>query len=189
MHEDNPPVTTVRFSPNGRYLLAFTLDNCVRLWDYVSGMCLKTYQGHVNEKYSIGGAFGEDRGQSFVVAGSEDGSILIWDVCTKAIVQKLQGHDGCVLWVDSAPHPNGNIVSAGLDGTIRIWADTQLREDSTGVMQSGQFVSHERNESHEASDQLHVAQNQTNLQAYNLVQDGSKAVDFTDRPITDQMIE
>lgn len=52
-----PAVGAVRFSPNGRFVLVWTLDGCVRLWDYVSGRCVKTYQGHANARYSLAGGF------------------------------------------------------------------------------------------------------------------------------------
>ncbi|CZT47207.1 related to S.pombe beta-transducin [Rhynchosporium secalis] len=131
VHEDNPQVTTVRFSPNGRYILAFTLDSCVRLWDYVSGTCKKTYQGHVNEKYSLGGAFGVSNTEGFIVSGSEDGNLVFWDVKTKHVVQKVSGHEGVVCWVDTSPQPNGPVVSGGLDGTVRIWVD--VNEDDVEI--------------------------------------------------------
>jgi COMPASS component SWD3 len=131
VHEDNAPVTTVRFSPNGRYILAFTLDSCIRLWDYVSGTCKKTYQGHVNNKYSLGGAFGVGGTEGFIVSGSEDGDLVFWDVKTKDMVQKVSGHEGVVLWVDTSPSVSGKVVSGGLDGTVRIWVD--LNEDVNEV--------------------------------------------------------
>ncbi|RMZ90721.1 hypothetical protein DV736_g2029, partial [Chaetothyriales sp. CBS 134916] len=56
--EDRKGVTSVRWSPNGRYVLGWTLDSCVRLWDYVGGRCVKTYMGHVNKEFSLGGAIG-----------------------------------------------------------------------------------------------------------------------------------
>lgn len=43
----------MKFSPNGKYILAATLDSTLKLWDYSKGKCLKTYQGHRNEKYCI----------------------------------------------------------------------------------------------------------------------------------------
>lgn len=33
--DENPPVSFVRFTPNGKYLLMGTLNNTLRLWDYV----------------------------------------------------------------------------------------------------------------------------------------------------------
>lgn len=140
VHEDNPPVTSVCFAPNGRYVLAFSMDSCIRLWDYVSGTVKKTYQGHENAKFSIGGCFGmitnaEDTGadatnggsnggapataKAFIAAPSEDGDIVLWDVRTKEIVQRIPGaHDGVCFWVDV--HED-TMVSAGQDGKIKVY--------------------------------------------------------------------
>jgi COMPASS component SWD3 len=127
VHEDNAPVSSVKFSPNGKYVLAWTLDSCVRLWDYIEGKgkCVKTYQGHVNKQYSLSGAFGtygEDPAHqyAFVASGSEEGEVVLWDVSSKNVLQRLEAHEGAVLSVDT--HPTEKlIVSAGLDRTVRLW--------------------------------------------------------------------
>ncbi len=131
MHEDNPPITSVCFAPNGRYVLAFSMDSCLRLWDYVSGTVKKTYQGHENSKFSIGGCFGStplpsangDVGTggnaAFIAAPSEDGDIVLWDVRSKAVVQRIsRAHDGVCFWVDVH---GPTMVSAGQDGKIRVY--------------------------------------------------------------------
>ena len=125
VHEDNAPVTAVRFSPNGKYILASTLDSCIRLWDYVSGTCKKTYQGHVNNKYSLGAAFGTSKGEPFIASGSEDGDILFWDIRSKEVVQRVTGHRGVVCWIDTCPDGSGKLVSGGIDGTVSIWVDVE----------------------------------------------------------------
>jgi COMPASS component SWD3 len=127
VHEDNPAVTNVCFSPNGRFVLAFNLDNSIRLWDYVSGSVKKTYQGHKNSAFSIGGCFGVlgdakstyDRNDAFVASASEDGDIVMWDVRSKEIIQRISGaHKGVCFWVDV----NGDImVSAGQDCIINVF--------------------------------------------------------------------
>ena len=138
VHEDNPAVTNVCFSPSGRFVLAFSLDNSIRLWDYVSGAVKKTYQGHKNHGFSIGGCFGllkqareeggatgisfdHSRDLAFVASASEDGDIVLWDVKTKEIVQRIRSaHKGVCFWVDV----NGStMVSAGQDGMIQVFKD------------------------------------------------------------------
>lgn len=149
MHEDNPAVTNVCFSPNGRFVLAFNLDNSIRLWDYVSGSVKKTYQGHTNKGFSIGGCFGiltdtddgsgeedtESAGaqrQAFVASASEDGDIVMWDVRSKAVVQRIKGaHKGVCFWVDVH---GSTMVSAGQDGLIKVFrhvsADRGLKQEN-----------------------------------------------------------
>ncbi|EOA85076.1 WD domain protein [Exserohilum turcicum] len=128
VHEDNAPVSSVIFSPNGKYILAWTLDSCIRLWNYIDGKgkCVKTYQGHVNKKYSLLGTFGTygDRraGQeyTFIASGSEDNTVVLWDVSSKNILQRLEGHSDAVLSVHT--HPTEKLIaSAGLDRTVRLW--------------------------------------------------------------------
>lgn len=141
VHEDNPPVTAVKFSPNGKYVLAWTLDDCVRLWDYVEGRCIKTYQGHGNVKYSLQGGFGVygERGgprYAFVVSGSEDGAVLCWDVVSKQVLQRLEGHNGVVLGVDTCTLEESRLmVSCGLDGTVRVWeeVDAEAADNTTNT--------------------------------------------------------
>lgn len=148
VHEDNAKVGGVRFSPNGRYVLAATLDSCLRLWDYVDGRCVKTYQGHKNEAFSVSACFGtygaqadgnaEEERWAFAACGSEDGSIVLWDVSSKEIMQTLNGHDGVVLGVDVCAQDQA-IVTCGVDKAIRIWrrpSDTAM-EQTNGHAEAG----------------------------------------------------
>lgn len=85
---------------------------------------MKTYQGHKNQKYSLNGAFGVygtlHSPTAFVCSGSEDGDIILWDVSSKNVLQRLQGHTGPVLSVDTHP-TEPVIVSGGFDKTVKIW--------------------------------------------------------------------
>lgn len=97
----------------------------------MEGRCLKTYGGgkdteaYVNSKYSLGGAFGaygtRDYPFAFIASGSENGSIFLWDVSTKTVLQRIEGaHDGVVLGIDTHP-TEPLIVSGGADRTVRLW--------------------------------------------------------------------
>lgn len=148
VHEDNPPVSAVKFSPNGKFVLAWTLDNCVRLWNYVEGRCIKTYQGHTNSKYSICGAFGVYGAPggdpvAFAVSGSEDGSIICWDVINKKILQRLEGHADVVLSVDTRSAGDSKLIaSCGLDRTVRVWEEVP-EEDNENEHENKHEKDHE----------------------------------------------
>ena len=58
--------------------------------------------------------------RKWVVSGSEDGHILIWDLNTGEVVKKLVGHNKAILSCDAHPFQQ-IIVSGSLDKTIKIW--------------------------------------------------------------------
>jgi len=103
-----------------------TLDNTLRLWNYRerTGKCLKTYAGHKNDKYCIFSTFSITAGK-WVVSGSEDNLIYLWDLQTKQVVQRLEGHTDVVLAVDC--HPTENIIASGAmdkDKAVKLWKHT-----------------------------------------------------------------
>ena len=121
------------FSSNGRFVLAFNLDNCIRLWDYVAGSVKKTYQGHRNEKFAIGGCFAVLDDQPFIASASEDGGIVLWDVQTKDIIQRIQGHKGVCFWVDVH---GDTMASAGQDHTVKVYRNVRQNKETNGTTKS-----------------------------------------------------
>lgn len=109
------------------YHLTWNIMPCEqRLWNYSTGKFLKTYTGHVNSKYCISSAFSITNGK-YIVSGSEDNCVYLWELQTRKVVQKLEGHTDTVISV--ACHPTENMIASGAlgnDKTVRIW--TQEKE-------------------------------------------------------------
>ncbi|CAN0392780.1 unnamed protein product, partial [Phaeothamnion confervicola] len=91
--KNNPPVSYVKYAPNGKYVLAGTLDGMLRLWGTVEQRCEKTYKSHVNAKYSIFSTFVVTHPKAkFVASGSEDNNVYLWDLQSRVKRQVLTGH-------------------------------------------------------------------------------------------------
>ena len=91
----NPPISFARFTPNSKYVLTASMGDdecCLKLWNYESGKAEKVYRGHTNAKYCLLGSFFTHGGKGpLIVNGSEDGSILFWDVTSQRVVQRISG--------------------------------------------------------------------------------------------------
>jgi len=77
-----------------------------------------------NEKYCIFASFSVTGGK-WIVSGSEDNNIYIWNLQSKEVVQVLKGHTDVVLTV--ACHPTQNIIASGAlenDKTVKLWKST-----------------------------------------------------------------
>lgn len=127
------PVSYARFSPNGKFILASSLDGTIRLWNLLEGRCVKQYTGHVNSKFCLFNTFTtksiehKKKGGNFVVSGSEDNKIFLWDIQTRNVAQIIEGHTATVLSVDA--HPTLDMIasaSAEPDKSVRLWVDESV---------------------------------------------------------------
>ncbi len=83
----------VEFSPNSKFVLVSTQDSTIRLWNYQTSRCVKTYSGHVNRTYCLFSCFSRTK-HRYIVSGSEDHKAYIWDLQTRQVLQTLEGHRG-----------------------------------------------------------------------------------------------
>ena len=69
-------VSTLAFSPDGKYLASASEDLSINLWDLGSGKRIKKMTGHTASIYSL--AFSAE--SSLLVSGSADWTVRCWDV-------------------------------------------------------------------------------------------------------------
>lgn len=106
-----------------------SLNSKMRLMDIHRGKVCRLYEGHINKLYCSVPSF-THVGPPLLVAGSEDGTVHMWDVNTKKVVQILPsgsegGHQDAVLCSDAHPIRSALVTGAhNKDMTIKLWEDS-----------------------------------------------------------------
>jgi len=103
----NHSVSSICFSPNGRFALSASEDKTLKLWELATGRCLRTYKGHTWAAFST--VFSPNG--SFILSGSEDKTLKLWDVNADQCVRTFEGNIKSL-----RVSPNGGFDFSGFDG-------------------------------------------------------------------------
>ncbi|MBE7383122.1 MAG: AAA-like domain-containing protein [Leptolyngbya sp. SIO1E4] len=107
-------VLGVAYSPDGELIATASGDQTVKLWAN-NGQLLHTFAGNAT---TFGVAFHPQL--PLLAATNLDGSLQIWDLESKALVQTIQAHEGAA-W-SLAFSPTGEfLVSGGADHHAKVW--------------------------------------------------------------------
>jgi len=115
-----PPQVSVAFSTDGSKLLVGGRDNHVRVYDANDARLL---QDLTSTSPVTGVAFAPD-GATIAVAGDADENNA--GLYRFGLEQLITGHEGAVESIGFAP--DGNLLSGGADGTVRLWNMQEGRE-------------------------------------------------------------
>ena len=112
-------ITSVAFSPDGRFIAAGSFNGEVRVWQATDMRQLFAFAEHTGWVWSV--SFSPD--SMLLASGSNDRTIKLWDVSTPesdVCIHTLQGHTH---WVKSvAFSPDGLLLASGSDdSTVRVW--------------------------------------------------------------------
>lgn len=140
---------SVRFTPNGQFLLTATLDSRLLLWYPQERKVKRTYRGHVNNHYACQACFvvhSPDPKQRFVACGSEDHHVYLWGLSSREVVGVLRGrpsadapgagHCDVVLSVDASMAPDLPFIASCAhqgDGSIQVWAHESWAAGEAGA--------------------------------------------------------
>lgn len=110
-------INAIAFSRDGK-LASGSADRSVKLWylDLDSDRPLFTFLGHTSLIDAV--AFSPDG--KFLISGSWDHTIKIWDVTIYKSIQTFKKHSGWIKCIAISPDGK-NLISGSADKTIRIW--------------------------------------------------------------------
>ncbi len=111
---ESPALSSVAFSPNGKYILVGAWDGKVRIFD-PQGNLIKQFNCHTKGITSVAISSTGDR----FLTGSNDSVARLWDDKGQ-LLKELKGHSGKVLAVAFSPDGK-NILTSSTDQTARLW--------------------------------------------------------------------
>lgn len=110
---------SVAFSGDGQRFAAAGSDRSVELWNPYTGQSMGLIRHDGVKVFSL--AFVAP--DLLAIAGS-DNTVSVWNVTSKELFKKLEGHTGSVTTLHVAGQM---LVSAGYDTTLRFWSDTAFQ--------------------------------------------------------------
>ena len=105
----------IAVSSNGKYLATGGMSERIHIFNIKENKTLGELSGHSGAITSL--QFVED---SFLISGSEDNTIIIWNCSDWEQVHVLGGHKGCINGI--AVHPTGKLaLTVSKDNTMKLW--------------------------------------------------------------------
>lgn len=151
--EEEEKVRSITMSHDGKYLLANCSDihPVINLWHIEQAKIIQRYMGHKQSKYVLKWAFG-GKFENYIVCGSEDDLIYIWNRSSGELLETLEGHTNTVNNIAWSPQLPNFLFSCSDDQTIKVWGANQNTEVKVHIDPKFKNVKDEDNISANNSD-------------------------------------
>ncbi|KAI5079782.1 hypothetical protein GOP47_0005261 [Adiantum capillus-veneris] len=103
-------------------LLMSTSHNSVKIWNPITGSCLRT----IEAGYGLSGLFVP--GNGYAIVGTKAGKLEIFDIGASERVNEVEAHEGAIWSVTPSPAGQG-FVSGSADHDVKFW-DFELVQDT-----------------------------------------------------------
>jgi WD40 repeat protein len=114
-YEHASRITSVAWSPNGKYIASASYDKTVQIWNADNGQHILTYKGHFARVNAL--AWSPD--STRIASASDDRSVQVWGALTGKLHFTHPGHNDHVYAVTWSPDGQ-YIASAGADKIVHI---------------------------------------------------------------------
>jgi U3 small nucleolar RNA-associated protein 12 len=115
-------------------MVCTTSASQIKIFNLSSGQCLKT----CDSGYGLCCMFVP--GDRYVVVGTKEGLLEVYDVNTGEAVQLIAAHENASIWaLDPLPNRQG-LVTAGSDQSVRFWNFSFKEEDDTFALSPGRSL-------------------------------------------------
>ena len=114
-------IWSVRFSGDGRELVAGTSDNSVCAYDIESRQTVLHIEGHMDDVNAV--CFGDKLSPHLLYSGSDDATVKVWDrrsMNDKRAAGVFLGHTEGLTYIDSKGDGR-YVLSNGKDQTMKLW--------------------------------------------------------------------
>ena len=118
-----------KLNTDGTTIVSCSKDKTIRLWSTLSGIIIKTLEGHTNGVNTI--CFSPD--EKYLLSGSRDNTVKLWDKEIGKEILNVEANFKSIKSICFSKDGN-NFITAGIDHTLKIYSKVQLNNHENWIL-------------------------------------------------------